>query len=137
MFHGGLLFLVLCVGLYFLPSIIGAQKHNATAILAVNLLLGWTVVGWIVALVWALSDRPAPPAYQPAPGGYTPPPQYTPPPSYTPPPQYTAPPPAPSPAPAPAPAGPATQTRYCSRCGSALRAGDKFCAGCGSAVPGI
>lgn len=134
MFHGGLFFLLLCVGLYFLPSIIGAQKHNATAILAVNLLLGWTVIGWIVALVWALSERPGPAAYQPAPGGYTPNQPYTPPPSYTPPGPAPAATPAPGPAPMPTPT-PAARGAYCSHCGSPLHAGDKFCAGCGSAAP--
>lgn len=44
--------LVLC--LYFLPSLIGWNKRNYSAIYALNFLLGWTVVGWIVALIWAL-----------------------------------------------------------------------------------
>ena len=40
---------------YFLPAIVGFyRKHyRAWAIFALNLLLGWTVVGWIVAMVWA------------------------------------------------------------------------------------
>jgi len=38
---------------YFLPAIVGRQKKNAQAILLLNLLLGWTLVGWIVALIWA------------------------------------------------------------------------------------
>jgi hypothetical protein len=33
-------------------------KHNAGAIFALNLLLGWTLVGWVVALVWALAVDP-------------------------------------------------------------------------------
>ena len=41
--------------LYFLPSILGRQKPNAGAIFACNLLLGWTIYGWIVSLIWALS----------------------------------------------------------------------------------
>lgn len=51
-------FAVLFVGffvLYFLPSLIGARKRNTNAIFALNLLLGWTVIGWIAALVWALT----------------------------------------------------------------------------------
>ena len=41
---------------YFIPSIIAAvrQKTNLVAIGVFNLLVGWTVIGWIVALVWAL-----------------------------------------------------------------------------------
>lgn len=32
-------------------------KTNVGAILLVNLLLGWSVIGWIVALVWAVSTE--------------------------------------------------------------------------------
>jgi hypothetical protein len=44
---------------YFLPSIIAYQrgKKNFGAILAVNFLLGWSIIGWIVALVWALATE--------------------------------------------------------------------------------
>ena len=43
--------------LYFLPTIIAASrsKRNTLAICALNLLLGWTALGWIVSLVWALT----------------------------------------------------------------------------------
>jgi hypothetical protein len=42
--------------LYFLPTIEAAlRKHpNTGAIGAVNAFLGWSLVGWVVALVWAL-----------------------------------------------------------------------------------
>ncbi len=45
------------LGLYFLPVIVaGVRGHQSTvAILVLNLLLGWSVIGWIVALVWSLS----------------------------------------------------------------------------------
>jgi Superinfection immunity protein len=41
--------------LYFLPSMTaeGRGHHQLLAILVLNLLLGWTMVGWIAALVWA------------------------------------------------------------------------------------
>lgn len=47
--------------LYFLPSMIGfiRRKRNAIAILALNLFLGWTFLGWVAALIWSLlSDAP-------------------------------------------------------------------------------
>jgi Superinfection immunity protein len=45
--------------LYFLPSIIGRNKKDAGAIFLLNLLLGWTLVGWVAAFLWACaSDRP-------------------------------------------------------------------------------
>ena len=59
MFH--LIALGICLSLYFLPSIIGRNKRNIGAIVILNLLLGWTVIGWLVALVWAVTvDFPAP-----------------------------------------------------------------------------
>jgi len=38
----------------FSARICGARKRNARAIFWLNLLLGWTVAGWIVALILAL-----------------------------------------------------------------------------------
>ena len=55
--------------LYFLPSIIGRDKKDATGIFLVNLFLGWTLIGWVVAFIWACaSDRPAYLRYAPAGG---------------------------------------------------------------------
>ena len=48
--------------MYFLPSIVGLarSKRDLLAIFLLNLFLGWSVIGWIVALVWAAkSDVPA------------------------------------------------------------------------------
>jgi hypothetical protein len=46
--------------LYFLPSIIARsrQHHNLTSIFILNLLLGWSFIGWVVALVMAFSNPP-------------------------------------------------------------------------------
>jgi hypothetical protein len=49
--------------LYFLPSIIGYRKQAFTGIFVVNLLLGWTVIGWIVALIWACTAQEQPRFY--------------------------------------------------------------------------
>ena len=40
---------------YFLPTIFAvlSKKRNASAICLLNFLLGWTFIGWVVALVWA------------------------------------------------------------------------------------
>ena len=52
-------FLMLLV-IYFLPALIGRRKQNARAIFILNLLLGWTFLGWVGALIWALlRERPA------------------------------------------------------------------------------
>jgi len=60
MFHFGFPFFLASAACYFLPTIIAAARHktNLVGIFLVNFLLGWSVIGWIVALVWALStDR--------------------------------------------------------------------------------
>jgi uncharacterized iron-regulated membrane protein len=48
----GLIFL-LCF--YFLPSgmAVVREHHNTLAIFLLNLFLGWTLIGWVAALVWA------------------------------------------------------------------------------------
>lgn len=49
--------------LYFLPAIIAfaRSKRDAVSILVLNLFLGWTMIGWVIALVWALKeDAPIP-----------------------------------------------------------------------------
>ena len=48
-----MLFLIFSVLLYFLPTLIARDKPDLLAVFLVNLLLGWTVIGWFVALVWA------------------------------------------------------------------------------------
>ena len=58
---GGGIALVVALAAYLAPSVVGFARHhhNRWAIFALNLLLGWTVLGWIGALVWALT-RPSP-----------------------------------------------------------------------------
>lgn len=55
--------LVVAVGLsaYFAPSIVALARHhhNVGTIVVINLLLGWTFIGWVVALAMAAgSVRP-------------------------------------------------------------------------------
>jgi Superinfection immunity protein len=58
-------FLLLGLAFYFLPAIIARNKRNATAIFWLNFLLGWSLVGWVIALVWALTNDPQPAVVQP------------------------------------------------------------------------
>ncbi len=52
----GLLAVILIFTLYFLPTLIAfiRQHKNKLAIFLLNLLLGWTVLGWVVSLVWSV-----------------------------------------------------------------------------------
>ena len=45
--------------IYFLPTYIASKrKHsNKASIILVNILLGWTFIGWVVAIVWAVSSQ--------------------------------------------------------------------------------
>lgn len=48
------------LAIYFLPWIVANHRrhHNQAALFGLNLFLGWTLIGWVVALVWALSQSP-------------------------------------------------------------------------------
>lgn len=52
----GLVLLVGLIALYFLPSIIANNRNhkNTEAITVLNLLTGWTFLGWIICLIWAI-----------------------------------------------------------------------------------
>lgn len=53
-----LLYLGLAV-IYFVPAALAVffSSKRAAAIFILNLFLGWTVLGWIGALVWAFADN--------------------------------------------------------------------------------
>jgi hypothetical protein len=44
--------------LYFIPTIVCVfrKKRDVWAIFILNLVAGWTFVGWVVALVWGLTE---------------------------------------------------------------------------------
>ena len=50
------LLVILIFAFYFLPTLIAflRQHKNKLAIFLLNLLLGWTVLGWVVSLVWSV-----------------------------------------------------------------------------------
>ena len=49
----------LMILLYFLPTVIAAHRgHRITGILLLNLFFGWTGIGWLAMLLWALLSAP-------------------------------------------------------------------------------
>ena len=49
---------ILILLVYLLPSILGSDREDAVGILMLNIFLGWTIVGYFIALKRALaSDR--------------------------------------------------------------------------------
>ena len=56
---------LLLASLYFLPTILAwRRKHEfRAAITVLNVLSAWTLIGWIVAFVWAFTDTGEAPSY--------------------------------------------------------------------------
>lgn len=99
--------LLILAALYFVPTIVAAIRgHQLASVAVVNILLGWTFVGWVVALVMAVRDKPAAVAAS----------------------QSAMPP--------PARAGSGGTGGFCSKCGAALLAGAAFCPACGAQTAG-
>ena len=63
--RSGRFILIMLLVVYFVPAIIATLRHlrNRTAILVLNVLLGWTFIGWVVALVYALTGDVEPREY--------------------------------------------------------------------------
>jgi hypothetical protein len=53
---GILVLVVVIAGFYFIPSIVGKVRNvpNIGSVFVINFLLGWTLVGWAVALAMAV-----------------------------------------------------------------------------------
>ena len=56
----GFIYLVIIACLYFIPyGVARSRKHpSTTGIGLLNLVLGWTMIGWLVALILAASGKP-------------------------------------------------------------------------------
>jgi hypothetical protein len=54
----GIIALAVILVAYLLPLIVGALRQHPQIgpIAIVNILMGWTLVGWVVALAWAVSS---------------------------------------------------------------------------------
>ena len=50
--------ILLLIVFYFVPAVIAKQRdaNNFGVIFGINLLFGWTVLGWIAALIWAIIE---------------------------------------------------------------------------------
>ena len=53
-----ILIVIVLVLVYFLPSIVAYSRahRNKVAILFLNLLAGWTFIGWVAAFVWSVAN---------------------------------------------------------------------------------
>ena len=58
MTHSDAWFVIIWWGMiYFFPAMIAmlGEKRGSAGIVALNVFGGWTFIGWLIALVWALS----------------------------------------------------------------------------------
>jgi len=64
---------IMAIFFYFIPTIIGVIRKvpNVVSIFVIDFFLGWSVIGWVVAL--AMAARTAPPPGYPPVSGYPPP----------------------------------------------------------------
>ena len=60
--YGLSFYLLASIIFYFLPFIIALIRghHQGLAIFLLNLLLGWTFIGWVASLVWACTKTGVP-----------------------------------------------------------------------------
>jgi hypothetical protein len=49
------LLMILAIALYFMPTIVAGYRHHNSLmlIMVLNILLGWTMLGWLALLIWA------------------------------------------------------------------------------------
>ncbi len=126
-----MIFLTLSFLLYFAPALLATSRRapNATAIWLTNFFVGWTVIGWVITLVWAL-NTPAPPPFAYATAAPYAPPANTP---YAGASVPTGASPTWSPVAAVSPvADPTEGPRTCIACGRSLPPAARFCPHCGS-----
>lgn len=51
----GLVYLLIFGILYFIPTFVAVGRHRGGGPIVINVFLGWTMLGWVGALAWAVS----------------------------------------------------------------------------------
>jgi hypothetical protein len=71
---GGIIVILILFVAYFFPSFVADRRNvpNKGSVRVINLFLGWTVIGWVVALAMAMAGPS--PAQKPKPMTNSPPP---------------------------------------------------------------
>lgn len=51
------LFIIIAAIVYFLPAILAYnyEHENAQDIALIDILFGWTIIGWLIAFIWVFS----------------------------------------------------------------------------------
>lgn len=50
--------LIILIFIYFLPTLVAcSRKHKSRGgIFITNLVFGWSIIGWLIALIWSASN---------------------------------------------------------------------------------
>ena len=66
----GFVFIVLGFAAYWVPTVVALIRTppHFGSIIVINVFLGWTIIGWVVALAMACRSRPHQPQYVVPPG---------------------------------------------------------------------
>jgi Superinfection immunity protein len=61
-----IIFAILAVALYFTPAIVVFARRlpHSGSVIVIDVFLGWTLIGWVVALAMACRSKPAVPFTQ-------------------------------------------------------------------------
>ena len=74
-----IIFILVAIAAYWVPTVVAYVRRseipNLGSIVVINAFLGWTMVGWVVALAMAMRSRPQQPQYV-VPPGWVPGPGY-------------------------------------------------------------
>jgi hypothetical protein len=56
---GGLVLIIFAIACYFVPTIVAMIRGvpNTGSVAVINIFLGWTFLGWVVALAMAMRSR--------------------------------------------------------------------------------
>jgi len=50
------MFFIFLLFVYFIPSIAAFNTKHFSSVFVINLFLGWTLIGWVAALAWAVGS---------------------------------------------------------------------------------
>lgn len=49
---------IAAISAYFIPTAVAlARNHKTAQVFVINLFFGWSLLGWVIALVWALGSK--------------------------------------------------------------------------------
>ena len=53
------IFVLIALVVHFIPSFVAFSRRHASRliILLLNILMGWTIIGWVLLLVWASKGK--------------------------------------------------------------------------------